>query len=91
MTAKRTDANQADIIAALRQVGAKVVSLHEVGGGVPDLLVAFRGRNHLIEIKTTDGKLNKRQENWRANWPAPVAIARTIGDALTAIGIGIEA
>ncbi|HEY6875585.1 MAG TPA: hypothetical protein VI384_04425 [Candidatus Dormibacteraeota bacterium] len=34
-----TDANQADIAKALRAAGCQVQSLHQLGGGVPDLLV----------------------------------------------------
>ena len=40
----KTDANHADIVDALRRVGASVVSLASVGNGVPDLLVGFNGR-----------------------------------------------
>lgn len=51
----RTDANHAEIIAALRAVGCSVVSLHQVGGGVPDLLVARAGETWCMEVK--DGSL----------------------------------
>ena len=46
--AARVDANQAEIVAALRQAGASVWII-----GIPvDLLVGFRGMTIAVEIKT---------------------------------------
>ncbi len=53
----KTDGNQADIVSALRQVGAHVTILSNVGGGVPDLLVARHGKLFLVECKSETGKL----------------------------------
>lgn len=50
----KVDDNQSEIVSALRQCGAFVTSLAAVGKGCPDLLVGFRGRWMLIEVK--DGK-----------------------------------
>ncbi len=36
-------------------------SLHEVGAGVPDLLVGFRNKNYLIEVKVPGGRLTPAQ------------------------------
>jgi len=47
--AKRRDANEATIVIALRAVGASV--LHLDGKGVPDLLVGYEGKTHLLEVK----------------------------------------
>jgi Holliday junction resolvase len=52
--ASRVDANQAEIVKALRDVGAHVRPTHMVGAGFPDLVAVFRGVVYLIEIK--DGK-----------------------------------
>ena len=50
--AARVDANQSDIVAALRQAGASVWII-----GLPvDLLVGYAGRTALVEVKTTTGK-----------------------------------
>lgn len=49
--AKRVDANQSAIVSALRGTGAFVQPLHMVGQGVPDLLVIYRGKIHLAEVK----------------------------------------
>lgn len=47
--AKRRDANEWAIVAALEAVGANVTRLDTTG--VPDLLVAFRSRTFLLEVK----------------------------------------
>ena len=49
--AAKIDANQTEIVKALRQVGASVQSLASTGKGCPDLLVGFRGVNWLLEVK----------------------------------------
>jgi hypothetical protein len=82
----RTDSNQKEIVTALRSVGATVQSLAPVGQGVPDLLVAFRGVNYLIEVKTPTGKLNPIQTAFHANWGAPIGVCVTQDDALQHIG-----
>lgn len=84
--ARRTDSNQAEIVEALRQVGASVFSLHTVGRGVPDLLVGFRGCNYLLEVKSKKGKLTPDQEQWVNSWSGEVAIVRTVLEALHSIG-----
>jgi len=82
MTPKRVDANQPEIVAALRQIGATVQHLHEVGAGCPDILVGFRGHNLLMEIKTRKGKLNQRERCWHDDWRGQVATVHSIDDAL---------
>ena len=88
--AAKVDANQAEIVAALRAVGATVQPLHSVGKGCPDLLVGYRGRNLLIEVK--DGakppsarKLTPDQIEWHATWRGSVAQAKSIEEALALI------
>lgn len=89
--AAKTDANQAEIVATLRMVGATVQPLHAVGGGVPDLLVGFRGRNYLIEVKDgrkppSERKLTPDQVKWHAEWLGQVSVAEWPEDALRIIG-----
>lgn len=47
----RTDANHAEIMAALRATGAYVVDCSRVGSGFPDALVFWRGQCIPVEIK----------------------------------------
>jgi hypothetical protein len=48
--ARRIDANQNDIVTALRACGA-VVRVVTQGDGIPDLLVGYRGYTLLLEVK----------------------------------------
>lgn len=89
----RVDANHGDIVTALRSVGAGVQSLASVGDGCPDLLVAFRGAWHVLEVK--DGtkppshrKLTPAEEMWlmRFDEVAPVYVVNSIDEALEVIG-----
>ena len=75
------DANEKEIVEALRAVGAKVLHLDDV-----DLLVGFRGVNYLLEIKTAKGRLNKKQEKFFRGWVGQVNIVRTVDQALGLIG-----
>lgn len=91
--AARVDANQKDVVAALRRIGATVEPLHRVGGGCPDLLVGFRGRNLLIEVKDgnkppSERKLNAIQVDWHGGWKGQVAVAED-ADAAVAIVLGL--
>jgi Holliday junction resolvase len=79
----RTDANQSQIISALRLAGAWVEpNLSAVGGGCPDLLVAYQGYWLVIEVKTAKGKLLQGQQRWHDQFGefAPVHIARSPED-----------
>lgn len=83
----KVDANHAQIVRALRQIGCSVQSLAQLGKGVPDLLVARNGSMWLMEIK--DGnkppsgrKLTEDETSWCARWRAPVYIVESVDDAL---------
>ena len=91
MRAAKIDANQPEIVKALRKVGATVQSLAATGDGVPDLLVGYQGNTYLIEVK--DGskvpsarKLTPDQEVWHEKWTGgTLRIANSIEDALNII------
>jgi hypothetical protein len=78
---KRRDSTEAEIVAALRQVGATVFQLS--GAGVPDLLVGFRHRWYPLEVKGKRGKPTVLQSQH------PVPIVRTPEQALHAVGVEI--
>lgn len=89
--AARIDANQAAIVEALRRAGASVQPIAAMGRGVPDLLIGYRGRNYLLEVK--DGgkrpsarRLTKDESGWHEAWGGQVAIAETVEAALALIG-----
>lgn len=82
----RLDSNQKEIVDALLSVGAGVQSLAMIGCGCPDLLVSYREKMFLLELKVEGGMLTKDQESWIAMWQAPVSIVRSVDGALKAIG-----
>lgn len=85
----RRDQNEPAIIAALRSVGASVVSLSIPDG--PDLLVGLRGKTYCFEIKTETGKLRKGQKVFSQTWEGHYAVVRSVDEALAEIGlIGAE-
>lgn len=87
MRAARVDANQPEVVAALRQMGCSVQPLHTVGKGCVDLLVGFRGVNVLIEVKDgskppSERKLTPDQVEWHREWNGQVAVAESVDDAI---------
>ena len=64
----KTDANQSDIVKAIRKAGGSVQILAAVGAGCPDLLVGWKGLNILLEIKSEKGKLTPDQQVWWREW-----------------------
>lgn len=82
--AARTDANQAEIVKALRNAGRSVVSLHRVGQGVPDLLVGNNGLNFLLEVKSEGGDLSPGQQEFADSWRGEAATVRSPEEAIEA-------
>lgn len=82
--AAKVDANQADIVYALRRCGCMVLPLHQMGQGVPDLLVLTRGLLIFVEVKDGDKSPSKRkltayQETWHRDWAdAPVYVLESV-------------
>jgi hypothetical protein len=67
-TASRVDANQASIVRALRAVGASVLHVHQLKNCF-DILVGYRGRTFLMEIKTSEKeKLTAGEADFMATW-----------------------
>ena len=86
--AARTDANQSEIVQALRTAGASVTLLHQVGKGCPDALVGYQGKTVLLEIKTDKGRATPDQIEWWDQWKGgPVAMVRDVDGALRALGV----
>lgn len=91
--AAKIDANQTQVVEALRAAGAIVQSLAAVGQGVPDLLVGFQGKTLLMEVK--DGRkppsqrqLTEDQLKWHGAWRGgPVAIVDGPDAALRMLGV----
>lgn len=98
--AKRRDENEPGIVQALEGAGAYVTRLD--GDGVPDLLVGYKGRSFLLEVKLplgprggvhhhgregSRGDLTAAQVKWWDAWPGePAIVVRSAAEALAAIG-----
>jgi hypothetical protein len=85
------DRNHAEVVKALRQIGCTVQSLAPVGQGCPDILVGFRERNYVLEIKDgkkppSERKLTPDEIHWHANWNGQKAVVGTVDEALRAVG-----
>lgn len=67
---KRVDENQNQIIHTFIALGASVLNLSRVGQGCPDLLIGYKNKSVLVEIKKdskavfTEPQL-KFMQNWR--------------------------
>ena len=85
--AAKVDLNQAEIVSALRQVGASVLVLSRVGQGCADLAAGIRGETFFLEVKTDKGKLTPREKEFMDEWRGHYAIVRTPEEALRAIGV----
>ena len=70
--ANRIDANQNQIVDALRKAGA-VVRIISQGDGIPDLLVGYRGYTILMEVKDGEKvpsarKLTEAEQKFFDDW-----------------------
>jgi len=73
----KVDSNQAAIVQALREAGCSVQPLHQLGHGIPDLLVATpSGETLLVEVKSAKGSLTPDQMQWISRWQGRVEIIR---------------
>jgi hypothetical protein len=89
--AARVDANHAAIVAALRRLGCSVLDLSRVGDGCPDLLVGFRGRNYLMELKYADGILTTDQHRFLRDWRGrPVLLIHSVEEAVAVLNAHVD-
>ena len=95
--AANRDRGEADIVVALRKAGARVLPMSfDTRAGVPDLLVAFRGRLLMLEVKdeigakggtSRDGQqLSRAQVEFHREWQPHCDVVRSPIEALQAIG-----
>ena len=89
----KVDANQSEIVDALRKTGATVQSLATVGSGVPDLLVGRGGQTYLLEVKDgrrvpSERRLTEDERGWHSTWRGfPVSVVNSTEEALKAVGV----
>ena len=90
MRAAKIDANQPDIVKALRKLGYGVQSLASVGKGVPDLLVCKGKVNVLLEVKDSKQPPSKRvltpdQIKWHREWAGRIFVVDSVEYAIEAM------
>lgn len=96
MRAAKVDANQKEIVEALRNIGCTVQSLASVGKGVPDLLVAnTTGDLFLMEIKDgkkppSERKLTTDQVKWHSAWKSKVHIVLDVDQAISIVRTAVN-
>ncbi len=80
--AKKVDGNQQEIVDALRRIGCRV----EVIGCPVDLLVGYRARNFLFEVKRPGEKpRTKKQKQFLRDWSGQVRIVESAEEALDVV------
>ncbi len=91
MRAKKVDENQKRLVEALRQVpGVRVSHTHMIGKGFPDIVVGYKGRNYLFEIKNprqpkSGRKLTEDEERWHEEWTGQVDKVETVYEIINII------
>lgn len=85
MVFKKVDSNQSKITKALRDFGCSVQHLHSVGKGCPDIVVGYKNRNYLLEIKDGEKKLTPDQVIWHYDWRGQVEVVTSPEHAIETI------
>ncbi|GAB3293937.1 hypothetical protein GCM10027348_14350 [Hymenobacter tenuis] len=89
-TASRIDANQPQIVAALRRIGCHVLHLHQLKNCF-DLLVGYRGRTFLMEVKDpaqppSKRKLTPGEQKFQEEWNGtPYHVVETPEQAISIV------
>lgn len=89
----RVDDNHATIVAALRAIGARVLSLAPLGNGAPDLLVKFGNPPSLLLLEVKDGtkeparrRLTPAEARFHVEWSPPcVVVVESVPQAVAAV------
>lgn len=87
MIAKKIDDNQKVIVTQLRRIGASVAVTSMLGKGFPDIVVGFRNKNFLFELK--DGnktesrkRLTEDEQKFFNQWKGQVHKVETFDEIL---------
>lgn len=90
--AKRVDDNHTALVTELRETlpEATVFDASGAGGGFPDLVVGWQGRNYLIEVKDGEKspsrrKLTPAQEKLHAAWQGQINVCFSAADICATI------
>jgi hypothetical protein len=83
--ARASDQNQKFIVADLRRIGASVQDIHTVGKGCPDIIIGYKGRSWLAEVKMHGAGLTDDEKKWHAEWRGQVSIVTSSEEAIALV------
>lgn len=92
MRAKKIDDNQKLIVKQLRKCGVSVAITSMLGNGFVDLVLGFRGRNYLIELKDGNKSASRKQltpdeKEFFDTWSGQVNKCESFKEIATIIGL----
>ena len=85
---RKTDNNHKRIIDNCRKIPQlSVFSTHTIGKGFPDIVIGYKGKNYLIEIKDGDKpksqtKLTEDEIKFHDKWKGQICIVYSFDDIL---------
>lgn len=86
--ARKTDANQREVVEALRRIGCSVALTYALGKGFPDAVAGWVGLSGrpftvLLEIKSTAAaKLTPDEKKFHENWIGALEVVRDPQEAV---------
>jgi Holliday junction resolvase len=83
----RKDSNHKEIVDALRDMGISVLDTSQLGNGAPDIVIGFRGKSILIEIKDgnkppSQRKLTKDEGIFQSTWKGEYVVVKSLDEVL---------
>lgn len=91
MRIRKVDANQRSLVKQIRMIpGVTVAHIHTVGQGLCDLIIGYRGKNFLVEVKDpkkqkSQRKLTTDEEKFHRQWTGQIAVVETASDVIKLI------
>jgi Holliday junction resolvase len=81
----RIDANQKKIVSHLRDIGCTVLVTSQLGKGAPDIIVGYKGKNYLIEIKDGEKRLSQQkltpdEIKFQSEWKGAYFVINNLND-----------
>ena len=86
--AARVDANQPEIVDAVRRVGGYCMLTHRQGDGCPDLFVWHKSTGWLpIELKIKGGAFTSDEIRVHDECPATIYVIRSVDEMMQLLGV----
>ena len=89
---RRVDGNQKKITEQLRRLGVSVAVTSSLSNGFPDLVLGYKGRNYLIELKDenkppSQRELTKDEMKWHSDWRGQINTCKNLDEILEVINL----